>query len=277
MGSLLRGLNAHASKQDYLVLPEQPWLDGISTSPGIVKQFVATEMVPPRKPKKTGTYGKGKTRMVEDCTDEEDEAIAPIGASIERQITGEDAVGGVQLHIIPAFDVKRMSACSRKNVCQRHEGSHIMLATVVDYLPEGATAYDVMETPEDQGLPVGDFIHLKDLKNLRESRPKTVADIFHESPVLLTPRDVIELEFQYQEAKRWTFKVYRPGQTRPSATLLVRYANFPRHPRCLPRLTTHSSFPRTTISMISWRLFETSSGACRAAYQPGAPQKILLR
>jgi hypothetical protein len=28
-------------RQNYVVVPEQPWLDGIATSPGVVKQFVA--------------------------------------------------------------------------------------------------------------------------------------------------------------------------------------------------------------------------------------------
>ena len=28
-------------KQDYVVVPGQPWLDGIATAPGQVKQFVA--------------------------------------------------------------------------------------------------------------------------------------------------------------------------------------------------------------------------------------------
>ena len=31
----------HAEPQDYLVCPEQPWLDGIHTAPGTIRQFVA--------------------------------------------------------------------------------------------------------------------------------------------------------------------------------------------------------------------------------------------
>jgi hypothetical protein len=39
----LRGQNGHgiAKKQDYVIAPDQPWLDGIATGPGMVKQFVA--------------------------------------------------------------------------------------------------------------------------------------------------------------------------------------------------------------------------------------------
>ena len=32
---------AVGSAQDYIIVPEQPWLDGIATAPGQVKQFVA--------------------------------------------------------------------------------------------------------------------------------------------------------------------------------------------------------------------------------------------
>ena len=41
MTSLMRRINSLSSIQDYLVTPEQLWLVGISTAPGIVKQFVA--------------------------------------------------------------------------------------------------------------------------------------------------------------------------------------------------------------------------------------------
>jgi hypothetical protein len=30
-----------AGKQDYVVVPGQPWLDGIAVEPGVVRQFVA--------------------------------------------------------------------------------------------------------------------------------------------------------------------------------------------------------------------------------------------
>src|SRR5271168_839982 len=49
MASLLRQMNPLTLKQDYIVLPVQKWLDGIATSPGIVKQFVAANMAPPRR------------------------------------------------------------------------------------------------------------------------------------------------------------------------------------------------------------------------------------
>ena len=59
------------SLQDYIVTPEQDWLDGIATAAGVVKQFVAVNM---------GS-----------------------GSSIEAQIMGQDITGGLQIEVTPAF------------------------------------------------------------------------------------------------------------------------------------------------------------------------------
>ncbi|MCJ1310663.1 hypothetical protein MMC25_004329 [Agyrium rufum] len=57
------------SVQDYVVPPSQRWLDGIATAGGRVSQFVAM----------------------------------PVGSgySVEAQVTGEDAVGGIQICVVP--------------------------------------------------------------------------------------------------------------------------------------------------------------------------------
>src|SRR5439155_2150254 len=61
------GLQAHP--QNYLVVPEQPWLDGFAVQKGIIRQFVAM----------------------------------PLGAryTVEEQITGKADVGGIQLQVFP--------------------------------------------------------------------------------------------------------------------------------------------------------------------------------
>ncbi|MFD3547202.1 hypothetical protein ACFWUW_16590 [Streptomyces sp. NPDC058655] len=51
--------------QNYLVLPRQPWLDGINSGKGTVRQFVAVPL--------------------------------GLGATVEGQVTGEETTGGVQL------------------------------------------------------------------------------------------------------------------------------------------------------------------------------------
>lgn len=58
--------NSAASLQDYIVVPGQPWLDGIANSGGTVRQLVAM----------------------------------PFG-SVESQITGKDAASGLQIKITP--------------------------------------------------------------------------------------------------------------------------------------------------------------------------------
>ena len=55
----------HADPQDYLVCPPQPWLDGLNTGSGEVRQFVAAPL---------GT-----------------------GTTVESQLTGGDTVGGMQI------------------------------------------------------------------------------------------------------------------------------------------------------------------------------------
>jgi hypothetical protein len=61
------GLNRRP--QDYLVLPEQPWLDGFAVQKGIIRQFVAM----------------------------------PLGAgySVEEQLSGKAEFGGIQIQIYP--------------------------------------------------------------------------------------------------------------------------------------------------------------------------------
>jgi hypothetical protein len=55
----------HAEPQDYLVCPHQPWLDGINSAQGVIRQFVAM----------------------------------PLGAgyTVEGQLTGQEQVGGLQV------------------------------------------------------------------------------------------------------------------------------------------------------------------------------------
>ncbi|MFJ3978213.1 hypothetical protein [Streptomyces sp. NPDC090021] len=60
------------SPQNYVVLPRQPWLDGINSGDGTVRQFVAVPL--------------------------------GLGATVEGQVTGEETTGGVQLQ---AFELGR--------------------------------------------------------------------------------------------------------------------------------------------------------------------------
>ena len=64
------------SLQDYIVTPEQDWLDGIATADGMVNQFVAVNM--------------GSNQ------------------SIEAQMTGQENAGGLQIEVTPAFILDSM-------------------------------------------------------------------------------------------------------------------------------------------------------------------------
>jgi hypothetical protein len=66
-------------KQDYVVLPDQPWLDGIASDDGRIRQFVAMP--------------KGS------------------GYSVEAQVTGEEKIDGMQFELTP---VKRGCPVSLK-------------------------------------------------------------------------------------------------------------------------------------------------------------------
>ncbi|PWD51497.1 hypothetical protein C8046_13360 [Serinibacter arcticus] len=57
-----------ANPQNYVSLPRQPWLDGINSGEGSVRQFVATRL--------------------------------GLGATVEGQVTGEETVGGFQLRAV---------------------------------------------------------------------------------------------------------------------------------------------------------------------------------
>ncbi|KAH6687404.1 integral membrane protein [Plectosphaerella plurivora] len=76
-----RMLKENKEIQDYVVTPNQPWLDGIVSEDGKIRQFIA-------QPKGSGF-------------------------SVEAQVTGEEKVGGIQIEIIPVkknfpdeFDVR---------------------------------------------------------------------------------------------------------------------------------------------------------------------------
>ncbi|KIY01351.1 uncharacterized protein Z520_02903 [Fonsecaea multimorphosa CBS 102226] len=71
--------------QDYMVVPGQSWLDGIASSNGIVKQFVATPL------------GEGYT--------------------VEAQITGHEENGGLQIEITPAVVSPAGSTRVRVEIC----------------------------------------------------------------------------------------------------------------------------------------------------------------
>ena len=66
----LKLMKSHMSIQDYLVPPKQLWLDGIASTDGTVRQFVAMPL--------------------------------DTGYSVEAQVSGEEVVGGIQIEVTPS-------------------------------------------------------------------------------------------------------------------------------------------------------------------------------
>lgn len=113
MATYLKQQNHVLRKQDYLILPSQPWLDGIATAPGLVKQFVAMP------------YGSGY--------------------SVEHQVTGMETVGGLQFEVIPVYD--KSMFFSRQRLFDSLESSLDIFATPKDLgLGPGETAYMMQKT-----------------------------------------------------------------------------------------------------------------------------------
>ncbi|MEV0479509.1 hypothetical protein AB0I69_02655 [Streptomyces sp. NPDC050508] len=140
------------SPQNYVVLPRQPWLDGINSGKGTVRQFVAVPL--------------------------------GLGATVEGQVTGEEVWGGVQLQSFPL--VKRELTKWRKAERRRSErarrttlpiGGHGMPAMPMMSGP-AAPAPGAAPTPSRgataMGLGVGGSMHQEVYEDDRP--PKSWAD-----------------------------------------------------------------------------------------------------
>ncbi|MCH5671399.1 hypothetical protein [Streptomyces gilvus] len=112
--------------QNYLVLPRQPWLDGINSGKGTVRQFVAVPL--------------------------------GLGATVEGQVTGEEVWGGVQLQSFQLTGPKlaewreaerRRARASRRMTAMGGYGAAMPMAAAPPPAPGAASAAAAM------GLGVG--------------------------------------------------------------------------------------------------------------------------
>lgn len=163
MATFLRHQNASKQKQDYVVVPPQKWLDGIATKPGAVRRFVATDLAPPRQDfSRPNARGKQASTPGEDSKIQgssegmEDPDAAAMGGTVEWRVTGRDEVGGLQLQIIPTYDVLNLSASSHRNTIRDGTGA---TAAAVSPIPKDVVHYDILRSPSELGLKAGDFLH----------------------------------------------------------------------------------------------------------------------
>jgi hypothetical protein len=69
-----RKVSGKDPEQDYMVCPNQPWLDGFNTGDGVIRQFVAMPL--------------------------------GMGYTVEGQVTGEEKHGGIQIKVFPVLPGK---------------------------------------------------------------------------------------------------------------------------------------------------------------------------
>lgn len=106
-----------AKLQDYMVTPEQPWLDGFSVQKGMIRQFVAMPL------------GEGYTA--------------------EEQLTGEAAHGGIQLAVYP-MKASVYEELHRERQVISQEAFYCampMAATEMGLAPGGLMRQEVYEDP----------------------------------------------------------------------------------------------------------------------------------
>jgi hypothetical protein len=120
--------------QNYVVLPRQPWLDGINSGKGTVRQFVAVPL--------------------------------GLGATVEGQVTGEEVWGGVQLQSFPLNErelakwreaERRRSQQSRARATGLPTGGYGMPAMPMMSAPGAPPAPSPRATA--MGLGVGGSMH----------------------------------------------------------------------------------------------------------------------
>ena len=105
-------------------------------------------------------------------------------------MTGMDTFGGVQLQIIPRFDVARMFAGNLQDVCVE-EGRVLSYYAPIS---KNFAQYDPMKTPRELGLTEGHTIHMKDMRyRSHQEDTKVVEDLFREAPTALNFTDQITL------------------------------------------------------------------------------------
>ncbi|WP_371600602.1 hypothetical protein [Streptomyces sp. NBC_00564] len=116
--------------QNYVVLPRQPWLDGINSGKGTVRQFVAVPL--------------------------------GLGATVEGQVTGEEVWGGVQLQSFPLHDeelgvwreAQRRMAATRREMTVGGYGGAFPMAAQAAPAPAAAPGGRARSAPA-MGLGVG--------------------------------------------------------------------------------------------------------------------------
>jgi hypothetical protein len=195
--------NSERVSQDYVVLPNQQHLDGVAIKPGTVKQLTVVPTVTHQSSRLSSKlkWPGGKSKSTEGMQDE-----TRTGSTIEWQMTGKDTLGGIQLQIIPEFDVKKIHAGATEHLIvssnissscapEQGEGAHPQLPEHhKPHTPVSIPGFDILKTPRELGLHEGQYVYIKDIDQLQEGRPKTIRDLLKEAPTMQPSNGSLELE-----------------------------------------------------------------------------------
>ncbi|RDB30966.1 hypothetical protein Hypma_000125 [Hypsizygus marmoreus] len=116
-------------KQDYLPVGGkngQPWLDGISTSPGVVRRKFCSLFNANRE----ATENAERAEFV----------AVPLGHghTVEGQVTGKEDVGGLQIDVFPAYSIDGKFSCGDQDL-------------------------NIFKSPRQLGLKLGEVIEIEDM------------------------------------------------------------------------------------------------------------------
>jgi len=200
MATILKRLNGIERTQDYLYVrgepknwrglnrgqewnPGQQWLDGVAIAPGVVRQFIA---VPYQSPE-----------------------------SIEYQVTGSGGVGGLQLEIIPQYELGRFAI-------------HLADTTYMARRPM------LLESPTELGIPPQTRIYATELDGL--SRERTLLD-------------ELDLMDSATESTRTVELLLWPPSSASSFQVIVE-CQYPRGRGSREEKVSLKAFPETTLDFI---------------------------
>lgn len=244
------------AKQDYVVIPSQERLDGITARLGSVRQFVATPSAQPGQKARSSLHSILKSKHTK-ASGSKLEHSHTSAATIEWQVTGKDSIGGIQLQIIPQFDTDSMYAGNIANVILTDSEALKRLDLTFPQLsttPSPAVRFDVLKTPKELGLQEGDLIHIKDLKKRLHSRKAVVGDLVGDSSSRLKPSGLLELETHSTSNYEATFNI-RDADSNKKTAFKVRFSIPFTAEGPLTQVVTQSSTPMTVskTSLCSYR------------------------
>lgn len=106
-------------------------------------------------------------------------------------------------------------------MCKTADGLVMTNYSYVKYRVYNGQFYNVLQTPQELGLQVGDVIHIKDMMTLLPDRQKVVRDLLAEAPIKLTAKDVVEINISFHKAEEWKFNVRQQNSRRKEQTPLI--------------------------------------------------------